>query len=262
MRVAVLGDIHANVRALRAALDVVDYSGYDQLIFIGDLLTYGIDVIETLELIEQHLATGRAALLRGNHDALYRDMLSGSSSYYEQLPIWIRESVDLTLGQLTIDLWSEFVFQDEIQIHNTLFSHANPFGPEKWGYLNSEVEHADAARELGVRGLRNGIFGHTHRAKWYRHREANGYFKADKFGDLDFSSINILNSGAIGQPRDVNELSSFVLWLNFPNDSLVAPSFKFERFPWDVSGYLRGLESSKLSRDTVKKLSSFFKKSF
>jgi predicted phosphodiesterase len=38
-RYAVVGDIHGNERALDAALSETDELGFDQRIFIGDLLT-------------------------------------------------------------------------------------------------------------------------------------------------------------------------------------------------------------------------------
>jgi len=89
MRVAVLGDIHANINALRAALKIVDGGGYDRLVMLGDLLTYGVDVVETLELVGERLVGGHTTLLRGNHDALYRDLLLGKYDYINQMPEWI-----------------------------------------------------------------------------------------------------------------------------------------------------------------------------
>ena len=117
MRVAVLGDIHANVRALQAALKIADEGGYDQLILLGDLLTYGIDVVETLELVGSRLSSGRTVLLRGNHDALYQDLLDGNLAYKYQLPIWIRESVEWTLNRLPLDIWSKLSFKNELISH-------------------------------------------------------------------------------------------------------------------------------------------------
>jgi len=259
MRVAVLGDIHANVRALQAALKIADEGGYDQLIFLGDLLTYGIDVVETLELVGERLASERAALLRGNHDALYRDMLQGNSTYLDKLPVWIKESVEWTLDRLPLDVWSNISFKDELQIQRILFSHANPFGPEKWQYLNTVVEHANAAEALLVRGVHVGIFGHTHRAKWYRHLNNHGDLNSNKFGELDYPAVHVLNAGSIGQPRDNANPVAAVLWLTIPDNSITAPSFTLQAFSWDVAGHMQGLAANKLSTDTVTRLSEFFK---
>ena len=87
MRLAVIGDVHENLRALQWALKIADEIGYDQLILLGDLLTYGVDVVETLELVSNRLMSSSKVLLRGNHDTLYQDLLDGNSIYYDQLPI-------------------------------------------------------------------------------------------------------------------------------------------------------------------------------
>lgn len=259
MRVAVLGDIHANMRALRAALKIVDGGGYDQLIMLGDLLTYGVDVAETVELVGERLASGRTTLLRGNHDALYRDLLAGNRTYHSQLPAWIKESVDWTLERLPLDAWRQLFFKDDLVIQRCLFSHANPFGSEKWQYLNTAAEHASAAEALLANGMNVGVFGHTHRAKWYRHFANHGGFEPNQFGELDCLAVHVLNAGSIGQPRDSANQVAAVLWMTIPDDNIFAPSFKLQPFSWDVAGHMQGLAFSELSPATFARLAAFFK---
>lgn len=259
MRVAVLGDLHANLRALQAALKIADEGGYDQLIFLGDLLTYGVDVAETLELVGDRLASGHAVLLRGNHDALYRDLLEGNNTYHNQLPTWIKESVDWTLDRLPVDIWSRLSFRDELEIQQFLFSHANPFGPEKWQYLNMESELASAALTLQARRLKVGVFGHTHRAKWYRYFGNHGEIEPNLFGKLDYSAVHVLNAGSIGQPRNRTNPMTAVLWVTMPNDRFCVPSFKLQSFSWDVVGHIQDLIDSDLSPDALTQLIGFFK---
>lgn len=258
MRVAVLGDVHANARALQAALNIADQGGYDQLILLGDLLTYGVDVVATLELVSDRLSNGRTVLLRGNHDALYRDLLDGDSTYHDQLPFWIKESVDWTLERLPLDIWSQLSFKNDFEIQQFLFSHANPFGPEKWQYLNTEAEHASAADALLTRGLHVGVFGHTHRAKWYRHFEGHGRFEAVQCGYLDYPAVHVLNAGSVGQPRDRANPVAAVLWITVPNARISTPRFQLERLTWNVTDHIRDLAASGLSIGTVAQLSEFF----
>ena len=258
MRVAVIGDVHANAVALQGALKIADEGVYDQLIFLGDLLTYGADVVETLELIRDRLATGNTVLLRGNHDALYRDLLKGISTYYNQLPVWIKESVMWTLDQLPFDIWSQLSFKEEYKIQEFLFSHANPFGPEKWGYLNTKAEHACAAEALLERGLRVGVFGHTHRTKWYRYSSEFGGFESNLCGELDFHAVHVLNAGSIGQPRDRANTASYVLWLTIGSDCATPSSFELQKFNWDVARYMKRVAVSGQSAETLTRISAFF----
>lgn len=259
MRVAVLGDIHANINALRAALKIVDGGGYDRLVMLGDLLTYGVDVVETLELVGERLVGGHTTLLRGNHDALYRDLLLGKYDYINQMPEWIRESIDWTLERLPLNAWNQLFFEDDLIIQQCLFSHANPFGPERWQYLNTELEHANAVEALIAKGMHVGVFGHTHRAKWYRHLDNQGCFELSPFGELDKGAVHILNAGAIGQPREKTNPVAAVLWMTIPDDHISIPNFNLEVFSWDMVGHIHGLASSMFSPATFMRLADFFK---
>jgi predicted phosphodiesterase len=260
MRIAVIGDVHANALALQAALTTADKGGYDHLVFLGDLLTYGVDVVETLELVSERLATGSAVLLRGNHDSLYQNLLEGEAVYYDKLPVWIKESVMWTLDRLPIRIWSKISFHDEFHLLDFLFSHANPYGYERWEYLNTSTEHANAAESLLERGFRVGVFGHTHRSKWYRYFSGFGGFESSSFGELDYSTVHILNAGAIGQPRDNSNPVANLLWLNLNNNDGTPPSFKLQQFNWNVAGHLNRVAGSGISDETVTRILSFFNK--
>ncbi len=257
-KVAVLGDIHANARALKSALSTVDRDGYDILVFLGDLLTYGIDVAETLELVNSRLEAGNAILLQGNHDALYRDLLMGDSTYRDSLPDWIKESVDLTFDKLPAYVWSKLSFQNEFIIDNILFSHANPFGAKDWQYLKTEADHICALEAMRTRGLQVGIFGHTHRAKWFRSFDGISYFESKQYGGLDFPAAHILNAGSVGQPRDKLDPTTSVLWISVPGNCDFVASFRFENFSWDTFGHKQSLETSNFSSDTLARLRTFF----
>ncbi len=64
MRVAVLSDVHSNLRALEAVLAEIDAGGFDTIWFLGDLVGYGPKPNECAALLQE-----RAAIcLAGNHD--------------------------------------------------------------------------------------------------------------------------------------------------------------------------------------------------
>ena len=64
MRIAVLGDIHANVDALWAMLDVIDRQGVDAIYCAGDVVGYGAAPGECINLL-----IGRGIpCVQGNHD--------------------------------------------------------------------------------------------------------------------------------------------------------------------------------------------------
>ena len=88
--IVILSDVHGNARALRAALVQALRDPIDHLVFLGDLLTYGHDVQEVLDLVNEAQTKHDAVLLIGNHDQLYFDIAKGDSPYLDTLPEWIQ----------------------------------------------------------------------------------------------------------------------------------------------------------------------------
>ncbi len=68
MRLAFITDAHANLPALRAALEQIGREGYDLLYHGGDAIGLGPFPAETLDLL---LNTPRIRFLMGNHDARF-----------------------------------------------------------------------------------------------------------------------------------------------------------------------------------------------
>src|SRR3989304_2966246 len=164
----VLSDLHANARALRAALALVYNEPFDHLVILGDLLTYGCEIDEVIEMVGDAQRSHRAALIVGNHDQLYFDLARGVRDYYATLPDWLRETVDHTFERLDIRaLRDGLSWSLEHAAGDILFSHANPYEPADWSYLNSDADHLRAATRLTERGYRVGVFGHTHRRRRY-----------------------------------------------------------------------------------------------
>ncbi|MBB3862571.1 putative phosphodiesterase [Novosphingobium hassiacum] len=184
MRIAVISDIHAAALPFRKALIDARAAGFDQLILLGDLLTYGIEPQLCLDLAREAISKDRAVLIGGNHDLLYQDLSLGRSQYASAMPEWLQESVYWTMGRIgnrwPVDIpWSESWTYDE-----AFFAHANPFGFGDWTYMRDEQDLERAAARLAVLGFRWGIFGHLHRPVSYR---SNGV------------AIHVV--GSIGQPR-------------------------------------------------------------
>ena len=252
-RIAVIGDIHGNDPALDAALRAARNIGYDRLVLLGDLLTYGADTRAVVARVGELCAREPdTVLLRGNHDALY---LSEGPRYDEHaMPAWIRESVAHTRASLDADAFDRLPFRDEARFGDVLFAHANPYGPDDWSYLNSEQEHARASDVLRERGFTVGVFGHTHRARVH---SARGIERPDPAasirGGRSPDSTLILNAGSIGQPRD-RPRDTWVLLLEPAAGATLA---RWTPFTYDVEAHVRALHEAPLSPDTRSRLIGF-----
>ncbi|WP_327043891.1 metallophosphoesterase [Microbispora sp. NBC_01189] len=73
--IAFVGDIHGNLRALRGIFDVLEARGGPPPIFLGDYINKGAQSAEVMEELLAYSKSGRATLLRGNHEAALLDAL-------------------------------------------------------------------------------------------------------------------------------------------------------------------------------------------
>ena len=185
MRIAVISDVHSVADTFRSALEDARRTGFDQMVILGDLFTYGVDPVECADLAIEAMERDDALLIAGNHDKLYLDLESSCSAYYDRLPEWIMESAQWTWSQLGEQWPRRLETIQEWAWDGLLLAHANPFGFGNWTYLSSPELLAEAARVLRERGFRAGIFGHLHREATYR----------DDLGTL----VHIVDS--TGQPR-------------------------------------------------------------
>ncbi|MBX2803269.1 MAG: metallophosphoesterase family protein [Myxococcales bacterium] len=246
-----LGDIHANATALRAALAMLDESPADELVILGDLLTYGPDPAEVLDLVAERHARG-AVLVLGNHDQLYQELLDGDTRYYDRLPAWIRASADFTLSRIDASVFSALRFVREHVVDGVLFAHANPWGD--WRYLNTDSDHRDAARTMQQRWLKVGVFGHTHRARIVAMPSDERHDETVRWQSTGPRDVLLLNAGAVGQPRNRTATSTM---LQLSADATTCHA-RLHTIHYDVSTHLQRLRELPLGADVIDRLGTFF----
>jgi predicted phosphodiesterase len=255
-RIGVIGDIHANLYALDAAIDEIEKNECNELIFMGDILTYGIDVMGVVEKIVTISQTIKTILLRGNHDAIY---LSSSQmemlDYVNNLPNWIKESVIYTRKKLKIDIFDSLPFVGSYQSCGIYFAHANPYGENDWHYINTYADHVYASHILKNLKMNCGVFGHTHRPKYYLNGKVIDVVSSDveRFNIYDQKTPCIVNAGSIGQPR--SQAKPHVLFLDIEEDYI---TLKFKEINYDTALHVKNLKQSSLSNETLGKITSFF----
>ena len=64
MRYLVLSDIHSNIEAMEASVQKAKDAGFDRVLCCGDLVGYGPNPAEVMDLLEEL----DAVTIRGNHD--------------------------------------------------------------------------------------------------------------------------------------------------------------------------------------------------
>jgi len=154
MRYAIFTDIHANLEALEAVLakidDLAQLEPIDQIWFLGDLVGYGPNPNECIDILRARTDV----IIAGNHDwaAVGKIDLDDFSEA-------ARISAEWTSKQLTEE-HREFLINLPERIEKDLCTlvHGSPYGP-LWEYLTSEVL---AERSFEYFRTPYCFVGHTH----------------------------------------------------------------------------------------------------
>jgi predicted phosphodiesterase len=193
MRVVVLSDIHANLRALDAIL--AKAGKVDAVWHLGDVVGYGPDPDAVVERLRELTARG----VRGNHDlaATGDDIIRDFNVDARAAMEWTRQ----TISKQTLD-WLA-ALPSRLVIDDWSLVHASPRDPT-WEYI---VSPDVAAANLAVLSTVRGLFGHTHMPIAYvlDERPAGdvGTLVPDPGTTLTLAGRRALvNPGSVGQPRD------------------------------------------------------------
>ncbi|KJG56850.1 hypothetical protein UA38_12795 [Photobacterium kishitanii] len=255
MRIAVISDIHANVFALKKALNIITKSSVDKVIFLGDLLTYGCDVNQTIEALQMFSYKKQTVFIKGNHDQIYFDMQNKKEFQYKPFPDFILESVWHTYNEMDCKLIDVFDWKDSTIIENIYFSHANALGYGNWCYLNTDDEIYQTSKIILNDDLSGGVFGHTHRNKYsdVSLYELNHMEKNINNSYIQTGKCFITNPGSIGQPR--GNTPSFLL-MDIMSEKVRTELVYFE---YEDVKHIESINKSTLSIKTKNKLISYFK---
>lgn len=256
MRLAVLGDVHANAEALEAALRQTERAGYDLRVLLGDLLTYGVEVARTLDLVSSAIRKSGTVLILGNHDDIYSRLIAGRDDLIPPLSDWVEDHVRWTFPAIPAHDWSALPFRTSFAAEGVYISHANPFGPSDWSYLAGPETNLAAARALRERRMSCGVFGHTHRARRFSAANAGGGdFRPFDFEErwLDPGQTHVLNAGSVGQPRS-DHPREVILWLDVQRAGIV---HRYEPLIYDLDAHRRTLLGSSLPQAVKTRCLSF-----
>jgi predicted phosphodiesterase len=238
MKLAILSDLHAVAGTLSQAMEAVRLEGFDELIILGDLLTYGVEPEKTIDIVTDAVVRDDAVLIRGNHDQLYIEMDEGECPYYERLNDWVRESVDWTRQQLPAGTMKNLPWRESWSSGEFFAAHANPYQYGDWTYLRTEQELRWACRTLAKRGYRWGVFGHTHRVVRY-----------------ESESQAVFTVGSLGQPRDRGDRRLQWAVAEFNENSIVVQSRPVE---FEVKSHLASIDATSMTAATKERLAMFF----
>ena len=190
MRIALFGDIHANLEALEAILEDALNQEVTDYVCMGDLVGYNADPSACMEKVR---AMG-CPIVKGNHD----EDAAGSHSLESMNPVaaaaleWTRQQLSPEQHQWLSRLRMVRQVSDFTVVHSTLDQPAN------WNYVTNRF---DAMSNFSYQFTQVCFHGHTHVPRVY--------VKNDRVQEVPAESVVIepgakyfINAGSVGQPRD------------------------------------------------------------
>jgi len=229
MRIAVLSDIHSNLQALTQAFEVIDASNVDKIYCLGDIVGYGANPNECIDLIRQRAR----AVVRGNHDMAIADVeLSKRLSKPGRAACeWTRK----TLTEENYQYLSSLPFLLARQEFTLV--HASPLTPERWIYVHSlDV----AGKQFKAFSTPICFIGHTHVPAVCGEDLHTFEYK--------HGSRCIINVGSIGQPRDMNPKLSFGIM------DFATGEYQNVRAEYDINAAAAAIRAAKLPGILAKRL--------
>jgi protein phosphatase len=189
MKILIVADIHANLEALQAVLA----ESHDELWVLGDLVNYGPNPGEVVELIRSHASL----VVQGNHDYAigsgsdprcsdaFREMARAMQEYTEPI-------LDTKQRAFLRDL--PRTAARTIDGYRLYLCHATPTEPL---FSYCPAEPARWAPEIGSLQADIVLTGHTHLPF-----------------TMDLEKLRIVNPGSVGQPKHGVPMACYALWEN------------------------------------------------
>ncbi len=249
MTLALLSDIHANLRALRACLAHARAQGATRFAFLGDLVGYGAEPAEVVDEIRA-LSQAGAVVLQGNHDQLAaRAGPDTGATVAEAGAGWTRERLTPAQRGFLAGLPLEAICGAALLVH------ASADEPGAWHYAT----HAPRVRRsLEAACARPGVHvvfgGHVHaQCLWYAGRDGTPLPFTPTPGvpvPLARHRRWLATIGSVGQPRDGDPRAGYALW----DEDGPTPRVVFHRVPYDHLAAAEAVARSGLPPDFARRL--------
>ncbi|MBN1941698.1 MAG: metallophosphoesterase family protein [Phycisphaerae bacterium] len=229
---AIISDIHSNLEALSAVLADVDARGIRRVVCLGDVIGYGPNPRECLDLVQQRCSDA----ILGNHDyaTLYEPTRFNFGA--EEAVFWTRATLENDPDPAAVARRWEFMGSLEIRRvldgpdfgdRKILLVHGSPRRPVNEYLFPDDTFNVPAKLAASFERFRRVCFvGHTHlpgvftdEPEFISPEDADGVFRLTR-------KKTLINVGSVGQPRDRDPRACYVI--------LEEELIRFVRVEYDV----------------------------
>ncbi|MHA1115615.1 MAG: metallophosphatase family protein [Candidatus Heimdallarchaeum aukensis] len=233
---AIISDIHSNLEALTVVLDYIEDLSPDIIISLGDIVGYGPNPKECLNLVEKKANIQ----IIGNWDyAVYKNEYAHFNEIPKESFFWTRDVLsDYEKKKLgSLPFYSIFPFSRSGE--NAMFVHGSPRSPLK-DYVSPDLpswtytvffEISNDFTEIDFLFL-----GHTHKPL-----------------HIVVGRKHLFNPGSVGQPRDGDPRASFMVF-NIDEETL---NFDYElvRLEYDIQTTQEKMKENGFNEFLINRLS-------
>jgi predicted phosphodiesterase len=199
VRLAVLSDIHANLEALDAVRRAGQERRVERWVCLGDVVGYGADPQACLARVRQYMAF----CVMGNHDQAVAGL-----GYLEYFNPWAHRAAAWTATQLRPEQCQYLAGLPLVVAEgDALYVHAHPADPGSWDYILSAKEAGAALESTPARLC---FVGHSHQPLVCA--AGSGLLDTEEPIALRPGERYLVNAGSVGQPRDGNWQTCFLVW--------------------------------------------------
>jgi predicted phosphodiesterase len=236
-RIGVFSDIHGNFHALQSVLAELDKEEVDFMLCCGDVVGYGGNPNECVELLrERNIPT-----IAGNHDFAALNLVD--ITYFNDIA---REAIIWTRQELTDEnvAWLKEL-PLSVELDEMLFVHASPNQPENWNYI---ITMGQARTGFQYFTQTVCFIGHSH----------TPFIVENNHGELGCPETPriqcrsncryLVNVGSVGQPRDRNPEACFTVF------DREARTIEIKRTDYDMSGAQETILSRGLPPELAERL--------
>ena len=240
MKIAIISDIHGNMEAFEQVLADIDNLKIDRMISLGDTIGYGPEPERVIKLIKKR----NVPSVQGNHELAIRE-----PKYLSWFNVAARQSLKKTATLLS-DQSIDFIagLKSHLTSYGCRFVHGFP--PDSPLTYLFQVSEGQTQKALEALPERLCFIGHTHTLDFisYERQRLEYNFLNEGLKDLDAHKKYIISVGSVGQPRDGNNKSKYVIW-----DSS-ADTIEVRFVSYDIAAVVKKIQAAGLPREHADRL--------
>ncbi len=237
MRYAIISDIHGNLEGLQAVLRECSLAQVQAVLCSGDIVGYGANPKECLEIIRQF----KIISVAGNHDWAVSGRLDFSHFTDDG-----RRAVEWTRGHIAMeDIAYLNALELSIKNKDCILVHASLYEPQQFRYMTNLSK---ASISFPLMDVPVCFIGHTHVPGVFVEADGKIYNMDNSTIEIQLKYKYIVNVGSVGQPRDGNPMASFCIY------DTQLQTIELRRVPYNIHEAQRKIIEAGLPRTLASRL--------